>query len=219
MGYFERALLAAIVIGAGAGFVGALVVLRRRTFFAQALTHGDLPRRGRGGRPRRERAARRCRGIRRPRRGDGRPSPGCGARGRRSRRASSSPAASRRARCCRRSIPGLPVRADSLLVGSILTVTDGDILLAASVALVARAAGCRLRQGDRVLDVRSGGLPRRRISRVADRGARAGAHRGDGRQRVARRRRDPRDRARRGAGDGRPPHHADRTAASSSPHR
>ena len=43
MGYFERALLASIVIGAGAGFVGALVVLRRRTFFAQALTHGTYP--------------------------------------------------------------------------------------------------------------------------------------------------------------------------------
>ena len=43
MGYFERALLAAIVIGAGAGFVGALVVLRRRTFFAQALTHATYP--------------------------------------------------------------------------------------------------------------------------------------------------------------------------------
>ena len=43
MGYFERALLAAIVIGAGAGFVGCLVVLRRRTFFAQALTHGTYP--------------------------------------------------------------------------------------------------------------------------------------------------------------------------------
>jgi len=34
-------------------------------------------------------------------------------------------------------IPGLPVQAESLLVGSILTVTDGDILLAACVALVA----------------------------------------------------------------------------------
>ena len=31
MGYFERALVAAVAIGAGAGFVGALVVLRRRT--------------------------------------------------------------------------------------------------------------------------------------------------------------------------------------------
>ncbi|HET8779505.1 MAG TPA: metal ABC transporter permease, partial [Agromyces sp.] len=34
-------------------------------------------------------------------------------------------------------IPGVPVRAESLLVGSILTVTDGDILLAASVAVIA----------------------------------------------------------------------------------
>lgn len=43
MGYFERALVAAVVIGALAGFVGALVVLRRRTFFAQALTHATYP--------------------------------------------------------------------------------------------------------------------------------------------------------------------------------
>src|SRR4030095_13144314 len=34
-------------------------------------------------------------------------------------------------------VPGLPVRAESLLVGSILTVTDADILLAASVAVAA----------------------------------------------------------------------------------
>jgi zinc/manganese transport system permease protein len=37
-------------------------------------------------------------------------------------------------------IPGLPVQAESLLVGSILTVSDADILLAACVALVAFAA-------------------------------------------------------------------------------
>ncbi|MET0725064.1 MAG: metal ABC transporter permease [Leifsonia sp.] len=43
MGYFERALLAAVVIGATCGLVGALVVLRRRVFFAQALTHATFP--------------------------------------------------------------------------------------------------------------------------------------------------------------------------------
>jgi len=37
-------------------------------------------------------------------------------------------------------LPGLPVRAESLLVGSILTVSDGDIVLAASVAVVSAAA-------------------------------------------------------------------------------
>jgi len=43
MGYFEKALLAALVIGALSGLVGSLVVLRRRTFFAQALTHATFP--------------------------------------------------------------------------------------------------------------------------------------------------------------------------------
>jgi len=43
MGYFEQALLAAVVIGTVSGLVGTLVVLRRRTFFAQALTHATFP--------------------------------------------------------------------------------------------------------------------------------------------------------------------------------
>ncbi|MBG6212641.1 MAG: metal ABC transporter permease [Cryobacterium sp.] len=43
MGYFEQALLAALLIGALSGFVGTLVVLRQRTFFAQALTHATFP--------------------------------------------------------------------------------------------------------------------------------------------------------------------------------
>ena len=43
MDYFSTALLAATVIGALCGLVGALVVLRRRTFFAQALTHATFP--------------------------------------------------------------------------------------------------------------------------------------------------------------------------------
>jgi len=43
IGYFGQALLAAVVIGALCGLVGTLVVLRRRTFFAQALTHATFP--------------------------------------------------------------------------------------------------------------------------------------------------------------------------------
>ncbi|MDJ0339783.1 metal ABC transporter permease [Cryobacterium sp. PH31-O1] len=43
MGYFEQALLAAVLIGAVSGLVGTLVVLRQRTFFAQALTHATFP--------------------------------------------------------------------------------------------------------------------------------------------------------------------------------
>ncbi|MDJ0348678.1 metal ABC transporter permease [Cryobacterium sp. PH29-G1] len=43
MGYFEQALLAALLIGMLSGLVGTLVVLRQRTFFAQALTHATFP--------------------------------------------------------------------------------------------------------------------------------------------------------------------------------
>jgi zinc/manganese transport system permease protein len=43
MGYFERALLAALLIGSASGLVGSLVVLRKRTFFTQALTHATFP--------------------------------------------------------------------------------------------------------------------------------------------------------------------------------
>ncbi len=43
MGYFEQAILAALLIGALSGLVGTLVVLRQRTFFAQALTHATFP--------------------------------------------------------------------------------------------------------------------------------------------------------------------------------
>ena len=43
MGYFERALVAAVVIGALCGLVGTVVVLRRRAFFTQALTHATFP--------------------------------------------------------------------------------------------------------------------------------------------------------------------------------
>jgi zinc/manganese transport system permease protein len=43
MDYFEKALLAAVVIGTLSGLVGTLVVLRRSIFFAQALTHATFP--------------------------------------------------------------------------------------------------------------------------------------------------------------------------------
>ncbi|WP_448811882.1 metal ABC transporter permease [Agromyces bauzanensis] len=136
MGYFERAMLAAVVIGAGSGFVGALVVLRRRTFFAQALTHGTYP----------GAVAAAALGVSVP----------LGAAAAsvvlvavmtglaRVRRQGAQVAAGivltggfAAGAILQAAIPGLPVRAESLLVGSILTVTDGDIALAASVALVA----------------------------------------------------------------------------------
>ncbi len=139
MGYFERALLASIVIGAGAGFVGALVVLRRRTFFAQALTHGTYP----------GAVAAAALGVSVP----------LGAAAAsvvlvavmsaiaRVRRQGAQVAAGivltggfAAGALLQAVIPGLPVRAESLLVGSILTVTDADILLAAAVAVVAVVA-------------------------------------------------------------------------------
>ncbi len=139
MGYFERALIAAIVIGAGAGFVGALVVLRRRTFFAQALTHGTYP----------GAVAAAALGVSVP----------LGAAAAsvvlvaimagiaRVRRQGAQVAAGivltggfAAGAILQAMLPGLPVRAESLLVGSILTVSDGDIVLAASVAVVAVVA-------------------------------------------------------------------------------
>jgi len=147
MGYFERALVAAIVIGAGAGFVGALVVLRRRTFFAQALTHATYP----------GAVAAAALGLSVP----------LGAAAAsvvivavmswiaRVRRQGAQVAAGivltggfAAGALLQALIPGFPVQPESLLVGSILTVTDADILLAivvlaASVALVA-AFGTRI---------------------------------------------------------------------------
>ena len=139
MGYFERALLASIVIGAGAGFVGALVVLRRRTFFAQALTHGTYP----------GAVAAAALGVSVP----------LGAAAAsvvlvavmstiaRVRRQGAQVAAGivltggfAAGALLQAVIPGLPVRAESLLVGSILTVTDADIVLAAVAAVVAVVA-------------------------------------------------------------------------------
>lgn len=43
MGWYERALLLAAIAGALGGLVGCIVVLRRRVFFAQALTHATFP--------------------------------------------------------------------------------------------------------------------------------------------------------------------------------
>ena len=139
MGYFERALVAAIVIGAGAGFVGALVVLRRRTFFAQALTHATYP--GAvaaaaigvsvplGAAVASVVIVAVMAGIARVRRQGAQVAAGIVLTG-----------GFAAGALLQAALPGLPVRADSLLVGSILTVTDGDILLAASVALVALLA-------------------------------------------------------------------------------
>lgn len=43
MGFFERAIVEAVLAGAVAGLVGTLVVLRRRAFFTTALTHATFP--------------------------------------------------------------------------------------------------------------------------------------------------------------------------------
>jgi ABC-type Mn2+/Zn2+ transport system permease subunit len=43
IGFFERALIEAVVAGALAGLVGTLVVLRKRAFFTTALTHATFP--------------------------------------------------------------------------------------------------------------------------------------------------------------------------------
>lgn len=136
MGYFERALLAAVVIGAGAGFVGALVVLSRRTFFAQALTHATYP----------GAVAAAALGVSVP----------LGAAAAsvvivaimaaiaRVRRQGAQVAAGvvltggfAAGALLQASLPGMPVHAESFLVGSILTVTEQDILLAAVVAVAA----------------------------------------------------------------------------------
>ncbi|QAY72689.1 metal ABC transporter permease [Agromyces protaetiae] len=136
MGFFERALLAAVVIGAGAGFVGALVVLRRRTFFAQALTHATYP--GAviaaalgfsvpaGAAVAAVAIVAVMAGIGRIRRQGPQVAAGIVLTG-----------GFAAGAILQAVIPGLPVHPESLLVGSILTVTDGDILLAASVAVIA----------------------------------------------------------------------------------
>lgn len=136
MGYFERAMLAAVVIGAGAGFVGALVVLRRRTFFAQALTHATYP----------GAVAAAAIGVSVP----------LGAAVAsvvivaimaaiaRIRRQGAQVAAGivltggfAAGALLQATLPGLAVQPEAFLVGSILTVTDADIALAAVVAVVA----------------------------------------------------------------------------------
>lgn len=138
MGYFEKAMLAAVVIGALSGLVGALVVLRRRTFFAQALTHATFP--GAVG------AA--ILGIGIP----------LGAAiasvaivgvmtliGRVERQGSQVAsgivltAGFALGVVVQAFNPSLPVQVDSYLVGSILTVTTADVLLAAGVLVVAVA--------------------------------------------------------------------------------
>lgn len=136
MDYFARAMLAAIVIGAGAGFVGALVVLRRRVFFAQALTHATYP--GAvvaaafglsvplGAAITSVALVVIMAGIARTRRQGGHVAAGIVLTG-----------GFALGALLQATIPGLTVRPESLLVGSILTVTDSDIIVAACVFAVA----------------------------------------------------------------------------------
>lgn len=139
MGYFEKALLAAVLIGALSGLVGTLVVLRRRTFFAQALTHATFP----------GAVAAAMLGISIP----------VGAAlasvaivgimtviGRTNRQGSQVAsgivltAGFALGVLLQTLNPSLPVQVDSFLIGSILTVSTGDILLVAGVLVVATAA-------------------------------------------------------------------------------
>lgn len=136
MGYFETALLAAVVIGALSGLVGTLVVLRRRTFFAQALTHATFP--GAVG------AA--VLGLSIPL-GAAIASVAIvgimtliGRVGRQGGQVASGIVLTggfALGVLVQALNPSLPVQADSFLVGSILTVTTGDVLLAAGVLVVA----------------------------------------------------------------------------------
>jgi zinc/manganese transport system permease protein len=136
MGYFEKALLAAVVIGALSGLVGTLVLLRRRTFFAQALTHATFP----------GAVAAALLGVSIP----------LGAAvasavivgimtllGRVRRQGSQVTSGIMLTAGFALGVllqalnPTLPVHVESYLVGSILTVTDGDVLLAAGALVVA----------------------------------------------------------------------------------
>lgn len=138
MGYFEKALFAAAVIGALSGLVGTLVLLRRRTFFAQALTHATFP----------GAVAAALLGVSIP----------LGAAvaaavivaimtvlGRVRRQGSQVASGIMLTAGFALGVllqalnPSLPVHVDSYLVGSILNVTDGDVVLAASVLVVAVA--------------------------------------------------------------------------------
>ena len=136
MGYFEKALFAAAVIGALSGLVGTLVLLRRRTFFAQALTHATFP----------GAVAAALLGVSIP----------LGAAvaaavivmimtllGRVRRQGSQVASGIMLTAGFALGVllqalnPSLPVHVESYLVGSILTVTDGDVILAATVLGVA----------------------------------------------------------------------------------
>jgi zinc/manganese transport system permease protein len=136
MGYFEKALLAAVVIGALSGLVGTLVLLRRRTFFAQALTHATFP----------GAVAAALLGVSIP----------LGAAvasavivgimtllGRVRRQGSQVTSGIMLTAGFALGVllqalnPTLPVHVESYLVGSILTVTDGDVILAGSALAVA----------------------------------------------------------------------------------
>jgi len=136
MGYFEKALLAAVVIGALSGLVGTLVLLRRRTFFAQALTHATFP----------GAVAAALLGVSIP----------LGAAvasaiivgimtllGRVRRQGSQVASGIMLTAGFALGVllqalnPSLPVHVESYLVGSILTVTDGDVLLAGGALAVA----------------------------------------------------------------------------------
>ena len=136
MGYFEKALLAAVLIGALSGLVGTLVVLRRRTFFAQALTHATFP----------GAVAAAMLGISIPLGAAVASALIVGimtALGRVRRQGSQVASGIMLTAGFALGVllqalnPSLPVHVESYLVGSILTVTDGDVILAGAVLAAA----------------------------------------------------------------------------------
>jgi zinc/manganese transport system permease protein len=136
MGYFDLALIAAVVIGALSGLVGTLVVLRRRVFFAQALTHATFP--GAVG------AA--MLGVSVPLGAAVASVAIVGVMGlvQRVRRQGSQVASGivltagfALGVLLQALNPSLPVNVDSFLVGSILTVSTGDVVLAGGVLVIA----------------------------------------------------------------------------------
>ena len=157
MGYFERALLAAVVIGAASGLVGTIVVLRKRVFFAQALTHATFP----------GAVAAAVLGLSIPL-GAALASVvivGIMALISRVRRQGTQVAAGivltagfALGVVLQALNPGVPMEIESFLVGSILSVSTADVVLGIGRAARHSSRAARLRQGARLPDLRPAGL-------------------------------------------------------------
>ncbi|WP_353808064.1 metal ABC transporter permease [Agromyces sp. SYSU T00194] len=139
MSYFERALVAVVVIGAVSGLVGSVVVLRRRVFFAQALTHGTFP----------GAVAAAALGVAVPLGAAVASVALVGVMLLVSRMRSQGAqvaagivltAGFALGAILQAVLPDLPVRAEAFLIGSVLTVSEADLVLSATVLVIAVAA-------------------------------------------------------------------------------